>query len=155
MFGSLSSLVLLLPSQGKVIYAEPIVEAPEPISVIHMPVLEPQKPLETALHPLQSNLPNDYAYGNCTAFVASVLPVPDWGNANTWDDNALAQGYTVTDVPKGGAIAQSDTDYYLGHVALVTGVNGDVITVTEMNYKGLGIIDTRIANPGEFKFIYF
>src|SRR3954454_5623795 len=36
-------------------------------------------------------------------------PVPsDLGNANTWDDVAASYGFTVSAVPRPGAVAQSD-----------------------------------------------
>lgn len=154
---SLASLVLLLPSHGQVHEGGGLVSSIAPAKTIVMPALEPQKPLETALHPLldYGTYSNLYVWGNCTAYVASRLPVPNsWGNANTWDDAARAEGLTVTAVPKVGAIAQSDSDSYFGHVAIVTAVNADVVTVSEMNFNGLGIIDQRIAKPNEFIYIY-
>lgn len=146
-----------LTSQSRIIYADPILSKANPAVVkqLVMPTLAAQGTLETILMPVSSNLPNLFAWGNCTAYVASRLPVPsNWGNANTWGTMAAAQGYTVSDVPRVGSIAWSTTDSYLGHVALVEAVVGGVVTVSEMNFNGLGVVDTRLANPGEFRYIY-
>lgn len=158
---AIASLVLLFPAHSHVKAGSGDAIINSQVSFVQIkplqtPIPTHVEPLQTALHPLSSGLLNLYAWGNCTAYVASRLPVPsNWGNANRWDDNAHAMGITVSTVPKIGAIAQSDTDYYLGHVALVTGISGNVVTVIEMNYSGLGVIDTRVASPGEFVYIYF
>lgn len=134
---------------------------PAPIPVIVRAVelpqtaLVPQATVEPMLYPVKSGLTNSYTWGNCTAYVASKLPVPgDWGNAVSWGYQAAAQGYEVSDLPKVGTIAWSITDSYLGHVAIVEAVNGGQVIISEMNYQGLGVVDTRVANPGEFRYIY-
>lgn len=147
-----------MPS-GKIIYADPIVPIapPQPLALLTMPAVAPVASLQTIISPLADDLPNLYAYGNCTAYVASKLPVPDnWGNANEWAVSAAAQGYTVSDTPKVGAIAQTGGDSSLGHVAIVSSINDDgSFTVSEMNYYGLGVIDERITSTAEFQsFIY-
>lgn len=145
-----------IPS-NKITYADPMLalQLPTSLPMLTMPTVTPIQPVQTLTTPLANNLSNLYAYGNCTAYVASKLPVPDnWGDAYNWGVAAQTQGYTVSDVPVVGAIAWNTTDSYLGHVALVVGVEGDQVTISEMNYAGLGVVDTRIANPGEFRFIY-
>lgn len=100
---------------------------------------------------------NGYAAGNCTAYVASRLPIPnDWGNANNWAYAASIAGYTVSNVPKAGSIAQTSGDSYLGHVAVVESVNPDgSFVISEMNYAGLYSVDTRVTSSLEFPtFIY-
>lgn len=127
-------------------------------SAIKTPSLKPIEALETALHTMQAlgTYSNDYAPGNCTWLVASRLPVPNsMGNANVWDDYLGGRGYTISNTPKVGAIAQTDGDSWLGHVALVTGIDSSGVLITEMNAQGYGIVDTRYASPGEFKYIYF
>jgi surface antigen len=78
---------------------------------------------------------NGYAYGFCTWYVANRVAVPtNWGNANTWDNYARLSGWTVSSVPRVGAIAQSDSMSYLGHVAYVERVNPDgTIYYSDMN----------------------
>lgn len=78
---------------------------------------------------------NGYDYGYCTWYVANQIPVPgNWGNAATWSYYAPLSGWTVSPVPRVGAIAQ--TPYAAGgegHVAIVEAVNGDMIKISDMN----------------------
>jgi len=96
-----------------------------------------------------------YAYGNCTAYAQNSLGwVPNgWGNANRWDNNARAMGYTVSSTPRVGAVAQTDAGYY-GHVAVVVAVHGTTVTVKEMNYVGFNVVSTRTAPTSSFVYIY-
>lgn len=56
-----------------------------------------------------------------------------WGNANYWDDNARAYGYTVDHNPTPDSIGQIDDSLY-GHVWWVESVNADgSVNVTEYN----------------------
>lgn len=91
-----------------------------------------------------------YAWGNCTywAYAMRLLagsPIPTtWGNANTWDDRAIADGYDVNHTPTMGAVFQTDAGD-LGHVAYVAKVDATTgqWTISEMNAKGLNMVDTR------------
>jgi surface antigen len=94
---------------------------------------------------------NGYAYdfGFCTYWAAlrreqTGKPIPsNWGNANTWDDNARADGYPVVHSPEVGAIMQTDAGP-LGHVAFVESVGTDGSwTISEMNFKGWDEVDSR------------
>lgn len=109
---------------------------------------------------------DNYAWGNCTWWVYALRlkandPIPtSWGNASSWATNALLQGYVVNQTPAVGAIMQiSDVDNGLGHVAYVTAVDpttGDW-TISEMNVKGLDIVDTQTYTPKDalgFNFIH-
>jgi peptidoglycan endopeptidase LytE len=96
-----------------------------------------------------------FAYGYCTWYVASRVPVPWTGNAWEWYGNAKAMGYSVGSTPAPGAIMVT-WESWVGHVAYVEAVNGDGSwTVSEMNYKGWGIIDTRTIKPGGVPLIGF
>lgn len=76
---------------------------------------------------------NGYDYGYCTWYVANRIAVPsNWGNANTWDNLAPRSGWTVSSVPRVGAIAQTDRGAE-GHVAVVTAIEGDRIKYSDMN----------------------
>ncbi|HSW99834.1 MAG TPA: CHAP domain-containing protein, partial [Patescibacteria group bacterium] len=96
---------------------------------------------------------NTYTWGNCTYWVFIERqnandPIPNtWGNADAWALYARLQGYRVDKTPAVGAIMQSSTDtiYGPGHVAYVTKVDpsSGAWTVSEMNVKGLDIIDTQ------------
>ncbi|MGH7237472.1 MAG: CHAP domain-containing protein, partial [Candidatus Saccharimonadales bacterium] len=107
-----------------------------------------------------------YAWGNCTYWVYALrlkagnsIPTT-WGNAATWASRARLDGYTVNHTPSAGSIMQTPyVDHGLGHVAYVTKVNPatGAWTVSEMNVKGLDIIDTTTYPPlaaQRFNFIH-
>lgn len=83
---------------------------------------------------------NGYDRGWCTywaAYRAGALgmPVPsNWGNANTWDNYAARGGWTVSTIPRVGAVAQTDAGG-LGHVGVVEAVSPDgrMIKYSDMN----------------------
>jgi len=103
-----------------------------------------------------------YEWGNCTYWAYAVRlkyghPIPTtWGDANTWDDRAEADGYLVDHTPAVGAVYQTDTGA-LGHVAYVSAV--DPITgdwaISEMNVRGLDVVDTRTFKAGSAIFYNF
>lgn len=107
---------------------------------------------------------NTYAWGNCTYWAFAMrlwagYPIPTtWGNANTWDDRAAADGYIVNRTPAVGAVYQTDEGDY-GHVAYVIAVNdkNGEWTISEMNYAGLNIVGTRTFSKdyaAYYKFIH-
>lgn len=92
---------------------------------------------------------NTYIWGYCTFWTAQRRievgnPIPNnWGDANTWDDGALAVGYIVDHTPSVGAIMQTDAGKE-GHVAFVEKVNPDGSwEISEMNVKGWNILSNR------------
>lgn len=98
-----------------------------------------------------ASVPGDtYAWGNCTYWVFAMRlwakdPIPtSWGNANTWDDRALAGGYEVNHTPRTGSIMQTDVGEF-GHVAYVVSVNADngAWVVSEMNAPIFNVVDQR------------
>lgn len=109
---------------------------------------------------------DSYAWGNCTYWAYALRlkagdPIPTtWGNAATWAPRALLDGYVVNHIPAVGAIMQTpDSAGGLGHVAYVTGVDQATgeWTISEMNVKGLDVIDIRTypaAADGEYNFIH-
>jgi surface antigen len=76
-----------------------------------------------------------------------------WGNAQDWDENARALGYLVDDVPAIGAVAQTD-EGRVGHVAWVSAVEGDTITIEEYNHAGPGIYSTRTVPVSDFRYVH-
>jgi surface antigen len=99
---------------------------------------------------------NTYAFGNCTWYVKNRRPSisNSWGNANTWFYNAGAQGWATGTAPRVGAIGTT-TAGGLGHVVYIEAVNGDgTVTLSEMNYDGFDLIDTRVAAASDFLYIY-
>ncbi|GAC1500233.1 MAG: hypothetical protein NVS1B10_03640 [Candidatus Saccharimonadales bacterium] len=92
---------------------------------------------------------DEYAYGYCTYWAALRRlqigsPIPNtWGNANTWDDRAMSDGYLVDHTPLPGAVMQTD-DGSLGHVAFVERVSPDGSwVISEMNAAGFDEVDQR------------
>lgn len=103
---------------------------------------------------------NGYDYGWCTWYVANKVPVPaNWGNANTWDNYAAASGWTVSSVPRPGAVAQTDAGG-LGHVGVVEAVSADgtMIKYSDMNglagWGAVGYSDWVPVHSKFQKFIY-
>lgn len=85
---------------------------------------------------------HSFPYGYCTWYVASKKHVPWGGNAGTWLYHAKAYGAKTGKTPKKGAILVTNESWY-GHVAIVESVNGNSITISEMNYKGFAVKSTR------------
>ncbi|MEO7617697.1 MAG: LysM peptidoglycan-binding domain-containing protein [Candidatus Saccharibacteria bacterium] len=98
---------------------------------------------------------NGYSYGYCTYYVASRRSIPSyWGDARNWYYNAQASGFSVGSVPVAGAIAWTGAGYY-GHVAYVESVNGNSVTVSEMNFNGgWNRVSYRTASASSFRYIY-
>ncbi len=101
----------------------------------------------------RSSGPNHFPYGWCTWWVASKRYVPWRGNANQWPGNARAYGYAVGRVPVPGAIMVTNESWW-GHVAYVESVNGNSVTVSEMNYSGWGRVSHRTVSAGYGIYIY-
>lgn len=86
---------------------------------------------------------NSFPYGYCTYYVANKRTVTWRGNAGAWLYNARAAGYATGKKPQVGAIVVTTEDARYGHVAYVESVGKDTITISEMNYKGWGVVNTR------------
>lgn len=132
-----------------------IPEADEELKERHYTIPAP-KPVKTA--PVRSKgivSGNTYSYGYCTWFVKNMRPdLPNnLGNANSWYYRAQAQGLPVGTEPVVGAVGTT-TRGALGHVVYITGVDGDTVTLVEMNYAGWGVQSTRTAHKSEFLYIY-
>jgi surface antigen/LysM repeat protein len=121
------------------------------------PPKPPSKPKSKAVPqggtyvPAAGNLGGHYfPWGYCTWYVASEIPggVPWGGNAKNWLTNAKAFGAVVSNQPAVGTIVVTNDSKRLGHVAIVKEVTDDSIVVSEMNYKGKGIVDTRAIPIG-------
>jgi surface antigen len=95
-----------------------------------------------------------FPWGQCTWYVATLRYVPWNGDAHSWYDAAVAYGFPVGHAPKRGAIMVTWEGWW-GHVAYVDSVSGGCWTVTEMNYRGLGIVDVRSICPGQLPLIGF
>lgn len=81
---------------------------------------------------------NGYSYGYCTWYAANRVAVPNnWGNANTWDNYARSSGWTVSKTPVPGAIAQTDSMSWWGHVAVVEEVSPDGTQIRYSDMNGI------------------
>ena len=100
---------------------------------------------------------NGYPWGWCTYYAASQRNVPsNWGNAGDWLGSAQSTGYSTGNEPYPGALMITGESWW-GHVAVVEAVNGDQVTVSEMNYNGWGVVSSRTIskyNPVIKGFIY-
>jgi surface antigen len=82
------------------------------------------------------------------------------GNAMTWDTGAANAGYTVSGTPRTRSILVMEAGVHgsssVGHVAWVTGVNGNQVTIVEMNaLAGAYNYNTRTLTDGPgMKYIY-
>lgn len=109
---------------------------------------------------------NSYPWGQCTwyAYVRRhQLGLPcgsHFGNAASWAASAAAYGYSVDHTAQVGDIVvfapgQAGADATYGHVAIVEAVDGDTITISESNAKGLGVISTRtLSNSSLYTYIH-
>ena len=84
-----------------------------------------------------------FPYGYCTYYVSTRRPIYWSGNAIAWLANARAAGFATGSEPQAGAIMVTTEGGWTGHVAMVDAVNGDQVTISEMNYVGWGVISTR------------
>lgn len=100
----------------------------------------------------------------CTSFVAwrinerlnikfnNHYKGPNWGNANTWDEAARKTGVKVNKTPVPGCIAQTNKGGGgAGHVAWVTKVSGDKVTIEEYNYRNYRAYGTRTVPKSTFE----
>lgn len=142
----------------------PDVSEPLPERALPVPVVVAPQPTAgvgaTARRTTMSSTPqlrgssagNTYAAGYCTWYAKNRRPdLPNrLGNANTWVARAAAQGIPTGSAPRAGAIGQQGM-----HVVYVESVNGDgTVTISEMNYKGLGVVSSRTAPASNFMYIY-
>ena len=81
---------------------------------------------------------NPYAYGYCTWYIYNKRPVaPRLGNARNWPVD--------TQVAQVGAVMVTYESRW-GHVAYVEAVNGNYVTVSEMNADGWNVVSKRTVN---------
>lgn len=92
---------------------------------------------------------NHFPYGQCTWHVANRRSVPWFGNAGTWLSGARAYGYATGSTPRPGAIMVT-AESPVGHVAYVESVGANSFTVSEMNYRGWGVVDWRTVAMGSW-----
>ncbi len=100
---------------------------------------------------------NSFVKGNCTWYVAKKIKITFKGNANQWLRNAPSAGYQTGKLPMAGSAVVTSLGGKYGHVAYVESVNSEegTISISEMNYSGLGVITNRtLAIDEVVGFIY-
>jgi len=104
------------------------------------------------VNPRGSSGGNSYYVGYCTWYAKNKRPdLPNnLGNADTWVARASVQVIPAGSVPRVGAIGQQGM-----HVVYVERVNPDgTVFISEMNYKGFGVVSTRTVPANTFRYIY-
>ena len=112
-------------------------------------------PEELKKIPYASYTPDPWSYFHrqCTSFVAFRLTqvngfhdVRNYGNAYEWGDKARRRGYTVNKTPALGSVAWFGPTPS-GHVAWVSGINGNYVEIEEYNYwrGGPGLYNKRMV----------
>ena len=93
----------------------------------------------------------------CFVSLGPLVFFSTWtGDAWMWYGNAQAMGYAVGKAPEPGSIMVTWESPIFGHVAYVEEVYADgSFLVSEMNYKGFGIVDYRHICPGQVPLIGF
>jgi len=108
---------------------------------------------QTTVRKAVNSSQNTYSYGYCTHYVKEQLSwVPNsLGHAVNW-----INGLKSTSTPKVGMVAWQGgwIASGLGHVAVVIGVDGDMVTVREKNFVGWNHISTRTVHVSEFTYLY-
>jgi surface antigen len=101
----------------------------------------------------------------CTSFVAQRINErlgikftnyykgPNWGDGNSWDEAARKTGVKIDSTPKPGAIAQTNAGK-AGHVAWVSAVSGDKVTIEEYNYVHTHGYSVRTVPKSKFSYIH-
>ena len=113
-------------------------------------------PSDPGVIPHSGSSYNHFPWGQCTYYVASRRNIPWNGDAWMWYGNARAAGWSTGSSPRVGAIMVTWESRYYGHVAIVDAVYGDgSYVISEMNYRGLGIVDQRHIIPGQVPLIGF
>lgn len=99
--------------------------------------------VKTTIVSTQSTGNHFFPYGYCTYYVSERRDIPWSGNAISWLSGARSFGFQTGNTPQVGAIIVTSEGGATGHVGMVDGVNGDQIMITEMNYRGFGVISQR------------
>lgn len=148
------------PVEEAVVEQAPVVEeAAVEVPVAEAPVVN--APSAPSYNTDMTAVPgNSYYAGQCTWYVKNTLSWVGnyWGNANQWAASAAAAGRLVDTNPTVGSVAVfmpgvAGASSY-GHVAVVTGVNGGMVTISEMNAQGEYVISSRTVSAAGVLFIH-
>lgn len=91
---------------------------------------------------------NPYPYGQCTWYVYNQTGRGQNGNAGSWQPTSSNPAVGKIMIWRSGEMGASGA----GHVGVVTGVSGNMVTVREMNWNGgPGVVSTH-TQPSTGKF---
>lgn len=136
------------PATVQVALAQTTVSAPKPQTTAYSQA----KRAKAAAEAVKSGKAHKFPAGWCTYYVAQKRFVPWGGNAISWLTGAKSYGFATGKAPQVGAIMVTNEGSRAGHVAYVEEVSGNEITVSEMNYKGFGVVSKRTL-PASSRFI--
>lgn len=131
---------------------EPLEARPLPVVPVieEAPTVEPVQAGKPTVVKRGSSSGNLYTPGYCTWYAKNMRPdLPNnLGNADTW--------YVRYNGPKGSTPAVGAVAVAKGymHVAIVTNISGDSVTVSEANYVGWNVVSSRTTSASEFLYIY-
>jgi surface antigen len=127
----------------------PPAPTPKPQASKAAPAPKANAPRITPLR-IPSGRAHIFPRGYCTWYAAmKVGGVPHGGNANAWLRNAAAIGIPTGSTPVAGSVMVTTDNARYGHVAYVESVNGNKVTISEMNYVGFGKTNTRTLTVGD------
>jgi len=101
------------------------------------------KPVFNAKRSIESVPASHFPYGYCTYYASQRRFVPWSGNAISWLTGARSFGFATGGTPQAGAIIVTSEGGKIGHVGIVDAVDGDQVTISEMNYRGWGVVSSR------------
>lgn len=96
---------------------------------------------------------HQFPWGQCTWYVAQKRYIPWSGHAKYWLSQAKRYGFQIGTEPVPGAIVVTNESWY-GHVAYVEAVNGDYITISEMNgipWWKKGKLNIRVLHKNDWR----
>lgn len=85
--------------------------------------------------------------GQCVCLVQAAGFNIHAGAARNWPVAAKKLGYSVSSTPMAGSAIvtkESSTGANTGHVGIVQAVTAAGVFIKEMNYKGYGVVSTRL-----------
>jgi surface antigen len=147
------SLKYLIAAVLLTITAPAVIAAPAVVTSNHTTTTS-TRPQPAPIAPLfpwvpAGGYPDHFPFGQCTWWAAYSRRVSWWGDAGNWLANAAAQGVPTSSVPSVAAIVvyRPGPAYSVhGHVAIVIAIQPAAYTVSEMNFIGEGLVDTRTVS---------
>lgn len=140
---------LVISQEVKPVEAPELTELPELPTI---PVAPPKPAVAPQNSPQSKPTPNDYEAGQCTWYVKQRKPnIPNgWHDATDWKYHATKAGWTVSKTPKPGAIG-----WVYGHVVYVESVQGNQVTISEMNYDYVAYHKRTVTVPSsKYTYLY-